>query len=212
MVTTAEKTPESTPDKMQNKRPVTLWFAIFAVALGTILFAITYLDVKDPLIAKGLVLLSMIPLTKAGMNAMHNAGRRGQPGSPSRNYLKRMLLVSLAYVGSLFAASTLIERGDPITLLSLAIAVVPGLAVAGYFWAIGRYITEQQDEFLRMLMVRQALIATGLSLSTASVWGFLENFGQVSHLDAFWWPILWFFGIGIGAAANKIQYGTVGEV
>lgn len=195
-----------------QKRPVVLWFVLFFLALGAMGIAIDMANVKDPLIANGMLLFSMVFLVKAGLNSMHNAGKKGALGTPSRNYLKRMLLISLAYVGSLFAASTLIEEGDPITILSLAIAIVPGIAVAGYFWAIGRYMAEQQDEFLKMLMVRQSLIATGLSFSAASIWGFLENFDQVPHLDAFWWPILWFFGIGVGAVANKIQYGTIGEV
>lgn len=202
----------ATTEPGPKKRPVGLWFVIFFAAMGCCLFAIDYFDIDDPIVANSVVLIPMIFLTKAGLNAMANAGRHGERGSAARNYLTRMLVVSLTYVGSLATASVLIEDGDPITFLSVLVALVPGIAVAGYFWAIGKYLAEQQDEFLRMLMVRQSLIATGLAFSAASIWGFLESFGQVPHLDAYWWPILWFFGIGIGAIANKIQFGTVGEV
>lgn len=198
----------------QNKskrRPVLPWFGAFFVMLGASLFAIDYFKMNNTLTANGVVLFSMVFLAKAGMNAAANAGERGKSGGASRNYLIRMLAVSVAYVGSIFAASTLIDEGDPITVLSVFIALVPGIAVAAYFWAIGKYLAEQQDEFLRMLLVRQSLIATGLAFSAASIWGFLENFDQVQHVDAYWWPILWFFGIGVGAIANKIQYGTIGE-
>lgn len=200
----------SAKDEAQ-KRPVIIWFVIFLAFLGAMILAVDYWDIGNPLIANGLIVLSMIFLAKAGLNSMANAGRNGAPGAPARTYLMRMLVVSFAYVGSLFAASSLIEDGDPVTVLSVLIAIVPGLAVAGYFWAIGRYVREQQDEFLRMLMVRQSLIATGLTFSAASIWGFLESFGQVGHLDAYWWPILWFFGIGIGALVNRIEHGTWGE-
>ncbi|MCM8557901.1 hypothetical protein [Sphingomicrobium sediminis] len=193
------------------RKPVIPWFgAMFASIIGMAIF-LDQSGIDDPLIANGLMLIPILFLVKAGMNAMHNAGSRGAVGSPARNYLKRMVIVSVGYVGSLFAATALIDDGDPITVLSVMIAIVPGLAVAGYFYAIGRFMIEQQDEFLRMLMVRQSLIATGLSLSAASVWGFLESFGQVPHVDAYWWPIVWFFGLGIGALINKLAYGTTGD-
>ncbi|WP_260482844.1 hypothetical protein [Sphingomicrobium flavum] len=194
-----------------QRRPVIFWFLLFFASLGAMGLILDQSDISDPLIANAMMLVPMIFLVKAGLNAMHNAGRQGERGSPQRNYLMRMLVVSLAYVGSLFAATSLINDGDPITPLSVAIAIVPGLAVVGYFWAMGRYIVELKDEFVRMLMVRQSLIATGLAFSAASVWGFLESFEQAPHLDAYWWPILWFFGIGVGAIVNKIQYGTTGE-
>ena len=62
-----------------------------------------------------------------------------------------------------------------------------------------------------MLVVRQALIATAIALSLASTWGFLESFELVGHVHAYWWPIAWFFGLGVGAIANKIQHGAAGE-
>ncbi|MCK0129631.1 hypothetical protein [Erythrobacter sp. F6033] len=193
-------------------KPVLPWFVVFFAFLIGSLVAIDLLDVKNPLIANGLILLSMIPLAKAGLNASANAASRGEVGNATRNYLIRMLVVSVAYIGAVFAASQLIDDGDPVTVLSVIIALVPGLAIALYFWAMGKYLAEQQDEFLRMLMVRQALIATAIAFSAAAIWGFLESFGQVPHIDAYWWPIVWFLGIGIGAIFNKVQYGTVGEL
>ncbi|MEP5937792.1 MAG: hypothetical protein ABJ239_05660 [Erythrobacter sp.] len=123
----------------------------------------------------------------------------------------RMVMVSLAYLGSLFLASELIEKGEEITLIAIALAIIPGVAVSGYFWAIGSLIIEQKDEFQRLLIVRQALIATAIALSLAAIWGFLENFELVQHIDSYWWPVVWFFGLGIGAIVNKVQLGSFGE-
>lgn len=194
-----------------QKRPVIIWFVLFFAALIAMAGTLDYLDIDDPVLANAMMLIPMVFLVKAGLNAAHNAQRHGNRGTPQANYLKRMLVVSLLYLGSLFAATTMIDEGDPITPLSIAIAIVPGLAVAGYFWAIARLIIEMKDEFLKMLQVRQALIATGISLSAASIWGFLESFEQVPHIDAYWWPITWFFGLGVGALVNKLTYGTIGE-
>ena len=200
-----------TPDQASPaKKPFLIYFVLFVVSMAAMAALLHVLVIDDPLIANAMMLAPMVFIVLAGRNAIANARRSGGPADAQANYLKRMLAVSLLYVGSLFAAKALIDEGDPVTVLSVLLAFLPGLAVAGYFWAIGRLIVEIKDEFLRMLQVRQALIATGFALSAASIYGFLENFGQVPHLDAFWWPIVWFGGLGIGAVANKMAYGTVG--
>lgn len=128
-----------------------------------------------------------------------------------RRYIRRTIAVTAAYLAAVAAASVFIDRDDPISPLTIILAVLPGVAVTGIFWAIGRLIVEEQDEFIRMLIVRQSLIATALALSVASVWGFLEAYGVAPHVDSYWVAILWFFGLGVGAVANKLQYGTYGE-
>ncbi len=157
--------------------------------------------------------LLMVPLylsaqRRAGLNAEGCTDR----GAAQRAYIKRVAIFTSLYLAT-FAFMTFSENelamSDGTRFL---IALLPGLAVIGFFWAIGRLIMEEQDEFLRMLTVRQSLIASGLALSAASVWGFLESADLVSHLDAYWFAIVWFFGIGVGAVANRFQYGTWGAV
>jgi hypothetical protein len=122
-----------------------------------------------------------------------------------------MLAVGAAYLASVAAASFFIDRDDPVTALTVLLALLPGLAIIALFWVIGRLIVEEQDEFIRMLIVRQSLIATAIALSSASVWGFLETYGIAPHIDSYWVAVLWFLGLGVGAVANKLQYGAYGE-
>ncbi|WP_204271588.1 hypothetical protein, partial [Escherichia coli] len=63
--------------------------------------------------------------------------------------------------------------------------VLPALPVIGVFFVLGRYLVEEQDEYLRVQVTRQALVATGFALSIATAWGFLENFGLVPHVYAY---------------------------
>ena len=72
------------------------------------------------------------------------------------------------------------------------------------FWAIGRLLVEEQDEYIRMLLVRQTLVATGFTLSLVTIWGFLENFRLVPHVDAFYVAVLWFVGLGVNSVANAM--------
>lgn len=128
-----------------------------------------------------------------------------------RRYLKRTVAATALYLSAVAAASFLIDKGEPSTVFTALLALLPGLAVIAFFWAIGRLIVDEKDEFIRMLIVRQSLIATAVALSAASVWGFLEAYGVVRHVDSYWVVVLWFFGLGVGAVANKIQYGAYGE-
>lgn len=132
--------------------------------------------------------------------------------SAQKRYIKRVAVSTSLYLAT-FALMTFVKQSADVPLpAQYLLALLPGLAVCGVFWAIGRLIVEEEDEFLRMLTVRQTLIATAIALSAASIWGFLESADLVIHVDAYWYAIIWFFGVGVGAAANRIQYGTWGAV
>ena len=137
---------------------------------------------------------------------------RYRKGKASQRYLTRMALVMAFYLVTLFLAENLIEDRGVTGPLAWIIALLPGLSFAGVFWIFGALILEEEDEFYRLLYVRQGLIATGVSFTLAAVWGFLETYNQVDAVAAYWWPTLWCIGIGIGAVANKVKYGTYGEI
>jgi len=76
--------------------------------------------------------------------------------------------------------------------------VMPALPVIGVFFVMGRYLVEETDEYLRAQAAQQSLIATGITLSIATAWGFLENFSLVPHIYAYYAAIVWFAALGIG--------------
>lgn len=132
-------------------------------------------------------------------------------GPAQRRYARRVTIAMAVYVVGLLGARYLIERGGVSEPLAFALALVPGLAVAGLFYAVGMLIVEQTDEFLRMLLVRQNLIAVGFALSLASIWGFLEAFDLVPHVAAFYIVVLWAAGMFLGAVVNRVTHGTWGN-
>jgi hypothetical protein len=141
-----------------------------------------------------------------------SAARMSMAMSPiKRRYLMRISASMALYLVSLIGAKTLIEGHLVSGFATWALALMPGLAVVGMFGAIGRLIVEQTDEFIRMLLVRQNLIAVGFALSVASVWGFLEEFGLVGHVAAYWIVVLWALGSLVGALANRVTHGTWGD-
>ena len=124
-----------------------------------------------------------------------------------RKYVKRVLIAMVGYIATLFLAEHLIDDGGLTGPLAWLVALLPGLCVASVFWAIGRLLVEETDEYLRSLLVRQMLVATGMTMVIATIYGFLENYGLVGHVDAFYLTILFFIGLGVGSLVNKLTLG-----
>ena len=127
-----------------------------------------------------------------------------------KRYNARVIWLSLAYAVLLLPAVYGFKHALIPGALQYAVAILPALPIIGIFVAIGRYLIEEEDEYVRMLMVRQTLWASGFSLSVTTIWGFLDNFGLVGHADGYWVVVAWFFGLGIGGIANKLTLGERG--
>ena len=115
-----------------------------------------------------------------------------------RRYVVRTFIATAGYLLTLAAAVALVRDGPLTGPLAWLLAVLPGLCVMGMLWAYARLLLEEKDEYLRMLMVRQSLVATGFTLSVSTAWAFLANFGQVPQMEGFYFAALWFVGLGLG--------------
>ena len=122
----------------------------------------------------------------------------------------RVIWLSLFYAVFLIAAVYGFKHQLVPDALKYVVAILPALPIIGIFGAIGRYLVEEQDEYVRMLMVRKILWASGFTLSLATIWGFLDNFQLVGHIDGYWIIVVWFFGLGIGGVVNKLTLGAAG--
>ncbi|MEM7666824.1 MAG: hypothetical protein AAF250_13285 [Pseudomonadota bacterium] len=186
------------------------WGALFAVA-SALLGILAFTGAIDNRGALMVLLTVPAVLLFAVILSAHRKARNGNTkGTAQARYVKRVAIFTSLYLATFAAMTFLDEAFAPPEAVRFFIAVLPGLAISGIFWAIGRLIVEEPDEFLRMLTIRQSLIASAIALSTASIWGFLEAADLVFHVDAYWVAIAWFFGLFIGAVANRIQYGTWG--
>ena len=131
--------------------------------------------------------------------------------SPARRrYVARVFVAMLGYVATLFLAEYLVDERGIVGPLAWLVAILPGLCVAAVFWAIARLMIEEEDEYLRSLLVRQTLVATGFTMVIATIYGFLENYDLVPHVDAFYLAVLFFAGLGVGSIVNKLTVGDSG--
>ena len=127
-----------------------------------------------------------------------------------KRYNIRVVWLSVVYAAFLLAAVYGFKHNLVPGPLKYFVAILPALPIIGIFGAIGRYLVEEQDEYVRMLMVRQTLWASAFSLSVATTWGFLDNFRLVGHVDGYWIAVLWFLGLGLGGIYNKLTLGEAG--
>lgn len=134
-----------------------------------------------------------------------------RPRHPAyRAYLRRMAIAAVLYVAAIFTAAWALHPSPPATPLALAIALVPGAATLMMIIAIARLLVELDDEYLRLLEVRKALVATGLTLAITSVWGLLELLASVPRLEVFWVFPIWCAGLAAGQVFNRLTLGSGG--
>ena len=94
-----------------------------------------------------------------------------------------MIAISL-YVVALTGAITAFVRLHPTGPLAYLLAVAPALPIVATIVIMGLYLREETDEFERTVQMESALWAIGGVLVVATVWGFLEMFKLVPHIDS----------------------------
>jgi hypothetical protein len=148
---------------------------------------------------------ALAALAWMGREAIAYSQRQGCATPAATAYSRRIVPLSAAYVIVLMLAIAAHDRFHVSGPTLYAIAVLPALPLIGVVWALARFLIEETDEYQRALAVRKMLVATGFLLVAATIWGFLEDFGLVPHLPAYWAFIVWCIGLGIGAIANKAR-------
>jgi len=106
-----------------------------------------------------------------------------------RCWIGALLVVLLTLVAALsFRVAHL--RGP----LMYPMATLPALPIIWVLIETGRYLAEEKDEFQRNVLVQCLLGGIGGTLALTTVWGNLEHFAQVPHLDLILiYAIFWFF-------------------
>ena len=117
-------------------------------------------------------------------------------------FLAVMSLYALFLVGTVWSFVHLHPTGLPAYLL----AILPSLPIIGALVVVGLYVSEEKDEFLRSVFLQSMIWSIGATLTVTTVWGFLENFVQVPHMELYLvFPLFWLF-VGIFQPMLKLRY------
>ncbi len=187
-------------------RPTRFWLILYAI--GSV--AVATLKLTDAI--DGVTALILFAGVMALLIPMVRAAGRGPCASPAtRRYNRRILIASFGYLLGLGAAIALwhsYELSDPLIFL---IALLPVLPTFAMIWAMARYVIEEGDEYLRHRTIMAALVATELVLALGIFWGFLEMFGLVPHVWAWWVLPAWALGLGVGQGLQVLRDRREGE-
>ncbi len=117
-------------------------------------------------------------------------------------FIGAMLFYALFLIGTVWCFVHLHPTGP----LAYLLAILPSVPIIGILWIVGIYLSEEKDEFVRNLQIQSMIWSIGATLTVTSVWGFLENFVHVWHMDLYMvFPLFWLF-VGVFTPVLKRRY------
>lgn len=123
-----------------------------------------------------------------------------------RRYTFRFMTLMLFYVLFLVPAVWTFSHRHPTGPGAYFLAILPALPIVGMLVVVGLYLAEEKDEFLRNMFVQSMVWGIGATLALTTVWGFLELFVPVPHLQPYLvFPIYWAF-VGVATVLLKLRY------
>jgi cytochrome c-type biogenesis protein CcmH/NrfF len=121
------------------------------------------------------------------------------PKQAAKQYGCRMMGAALGYLGATFGAAMVLDEGDPVTVITILVALVPAAFVLLMLRAVWRYMKEM-DEVARYDHTQAMLIALFVVLSVGGGWGLVELFNEeLPRLPIFWVFPGFFFIYGLVA-------------
>ena len=111
--------------------------------------------------------------------------------SAHKRYVVRTMAFMSGYVAVNVAAifGAFDDITSPVAAWGLALTV--SAPVIGQIWATLSLMRES-DEFVRAVVAKQFILASGLAMAVASVWGFGESYAAAPHIPAWMiYPLFW---------------------
>jgi hypothetical protein len=193
-------------DGARQSRPG-LWIGLYLASAGVIA-ALKVTDAINP--ATAFILFAaatglLIPYSRS------LSRKRGAASPAIVRYTKGMAATALLYVLGLGLAITLDQRMELSGAMAFLVALLPIGPTLGMIWVMGRYLVEEQDEYLRHRAMIASLVGLGVVLAVGSFWGFLETFGLVPHVPSWWAVPVWAIGMGLGQAWMALRVKSGGK-
>ena len=86
---------------------------------------------------------------------------------------------------------------------AIGIAIAASLPLLAVLGSWGRYLSEEHDEYQRMMVVNRIVSATNVTMVVAIVWGFLQAFGTMDLTPMYWLPVVWVVAQGFAPLFNR---------
>ncbi|MEO7277233.1 MAG: hypothetical protein ABIW33_04340, partial [Sphingomicrobium sp.] len=144
--------------------------------------------------------LLLLPLARSVERAQIASGNSSLA---MRIYSRRVIAAGLVYVVFLLGGMTVARVYAPPVPARVLMALAVALPVLFMIRAMALLLRDEQDEYLRMRVVNQSLVATGFLLTIATLYGFLNAFDVAPRIDAWAAFPVWAAGLGLGRLFQK---------
>ena len=122
-----------------------------------------------------------------------------------KRYQMRVAWAMGFYAVALVSCSWLVKNVQLGEVLLGIVAVLPALPVLAVLIALGRYLQEESDEYMRMLSTRSLLVGAGALLSTVVVSDFLRALADGPALPPFVGFMVFFVAFGIAQGVQQLR-------
>jgi hypothetical protein len=123
-----------------------------------------------------------------------------------RRYNRRFWPTIAVYVVTILSVTLIFKHYHPHGIFMYLLAILPASPVLGLIGIFGVYVSEEQDEFLRTVMIQSSLWATGIVLALVTFWGFVEFFTPVERVPMFWVFWAWCMVFGVAHLLVRRRY------
>jgi uncharacterized membrane protein len=106
------------------------------------------------------------------------------------------------YVAVLFGAIWIVKHTHPHGWLLYAISVVPALPLLAFMGAMGVYLQEEKDEYIRLVTMRSLVAGTAVLLMVIVVSDFLRVISDAKPLAPFASWVTFFMAFGVAQAVQ----------
>ena len=120
-----------------------------------------------------------------------------------RRYTIRLIGFLTGYL-IVLVGGLLLARGGVADVVRVGLALLTGAMICGVFWTIFRLLTECDDEYQRLLLVKQVLLATAATLGLTTVWQFLAVYDLVAKGPQ-WIGVIWLAAFGFAAPIVRLR-------
>lgn len=190
--------------KARSIRGPAFWGILFALAMALLAAArITYaIDSTTGFILMACSAVLLVPLYRS---ADRKAREHGCASAAMSRYNRGMGIAMMGYVLGLGIAVRLHQTAGLSAGVMPFVAMLPVLPIFWMIWAMGRYLVEEVDEYLRHKAIMASLFGLGAVLAIGSFWGFLETFGLAPHAPGWWVVPIWAVGMGLGRLWMRVR-------
>ena len=124
-----------------------------------------------------------------------------------RRHTRRVIWALVAYAVLLILELMLylLRDGDVTGPWRVVLALLPAIPLVAMFASYSRYLNEETDEYIRMLVIRNFVMATTVAMAFAVVWGFLTELGGAPPIASYWIAVVWIVAQGVNALIAKVR-------